>query len=391
MEHKHQVNDLDNHFIIDGITRLVKNETETKSMLVQYDHNSERFTFKVPRHVEEHDLTLCNSVRVHYINIDKNRRLDSKGVYTVEDLAVCPEDDDYVICSWLISNNATKFAGSLHFVVQFACIEEDKVLYSWNTAKYTGVTIQDGLDSGEAIVEEYNDVLTEWKNQLESSQLKTLEQTTFSTVDNGENVWTATFGDGRTQELKVRNGSTGLVGSIRTISDSPLHFFVGSQEEYDALSDKQKQNLFAIIADEDYHEIKTDENGVLKIGDNVIPQRKALIDSAVTIDSNAKVIYEDSNSLNGRVFEILARNRFFKFRVNIKDVNGYKLNFAGSFVIDISPFGSDTTKYEFASIHFVVNHETPTQLKAYYRYTSDGTVSIDESTTEIEAVYEIIE
>ena len=76
---KDKIKDTDTHFIIDGSTRLVKNASETKSMLVQFDHHSERFTFRVPRHVDSHDLSLCNAVRVHYLNIDKSKRMENGG------------------------------------------------------------------------------------------------------------------------------------------------------------------------------------------------------------------------------------------------------------------------------------------------------------------------
>lgn len=251
MAHSHPVIDADTHFEIDGVTRAVKNVTETKTMLVQFDHNSERFTFKVPRNVDGHDLSLCNLVRVHYINIEKSKRTENSGIYEVTDLAVCPEDPQYVTCSWLVPNTATQLVGSLHFVVQFACEEEGKVLYSWNTARHTSVTVTDGIDCGDAIVSENESILTKWKNQLEANQITKIEQTTFSDDDNGENVWTVTFGDGRTQDLSVKNGSrgsTGLIGSILTLQGHPLHFFVGTKADYEALEDKD--NVFAIISDD---------------------------------------------------------------------------------------------------------------------------------------------
>ena len=52
MAHKHSVYDTSLHFIIDGNTRLVKNSTEAKVTLVQYDHNSERITFELPRYID---------------------------------------------------------------------------------------------------------------------------------------------------------------------------------------------------------------------------------------------------------------------------------------------------------------------------------------------------
>ena len=253
----HDVKDTDTHFIIDGASRTVKNESDVKSMLVQYDHNSEQFSFKVPREFDNHDLSLCNTVRVHFINVDRTKRMENKGFNTVtETLHICPDDDNYVICSWLIPREATQLVGILCFVIQFACIEDDKVLYSWNTAKYSGVTIAEGINADEEVANEYTEILTQWENELKANQITKIEQTTVSTEDDGVNVWTATFGDGRTQDFKVKNGSkgsTGLIGSIQTIQGYPLHFFVGTQAEYDELKEltpEQTKNLFAIITDD---------------------------------------------------------------------------------------------------------------------------------------------
>lgn len=289
----HNIVDTDTHFIIDSSTRLVKNETETKSMLVQYDHNSEKFTFRVPRKIDEHDLTNCNVVRVHFINLDKSKRPAYEGVDDItESLGECEEDDECVTCSWLVPDRATQVAGFLHFVIQFACVnkETNKVLYSWNTAKYTGITIADGIKNDESYVTEHNDALTELENKLKATCVVSAEQTTTSTDDEGENVWTVTFANGDERPFIVRNGSKGekgdtsLVGSIETINKEPLHFFVGTQAEYEALNNADKQNLFAIISDDTTAETIENAINVLQercdaFADGTVIVGKALCDS----------------------------------------------------------------------------------------------------------------
>ncbi len=47
---------------------------------------------------------------------------------------------------------------------------------------------------------------------------------------------------------KIRDVDTGFVTTIKTINGKPLRFFVGTQSEYEALTDKQ--NLFAIITND---------------------------------------------------------------------------------------------------------------------------------------------
>lgn len=49
---------------------------------------------------------------------------------------------------------------------------------------------------------------------------------------------------------KIESVDTGFIQTIKTINNIPLKFFVGSQASYDALTDEQKENLFAIISDD---------------------------------------------------------------------------------------------------------------------------------------------
>ena len=50
MAHTHDVIDYDKHFVIDPVTRQIDNKSG-KIVLMQNDHNSERFTFEIPRYV----------------------------------------------------------------------------------------------------------------------------------------------------------------------------------------------------------------------------------------------------------------------------------------------------------------------------------------------------
>lgn len=177
MAHKHSVYDTDAHFKIDGVTRAVKNDSATKTVLVQHDHNSERFTFELPRYVDGHDMSLCNVVQIHYINIESNRARSYSGVYEVDDLQVSPDSDDVVICSWLISRNATQFVGNLSFVIRFACISDEND-YVWNTAKHTNIFVTEGIYNGEAVAEEYADILAQHSAKLSEleSRISALEQ-----------------------------------------------------------------------------------------------------------------------------------------------------------------------------------------------------------------------
>ena len=166
MAHSHQVRDSDSHFKIDPITRAITNQESKKTIIMQNDHNSECFSFEIPRFVENHDITLCNKVEIHYTNSDATKQESNPGVYEVNDMKADPNNDDLVVFSWLVSENATRYAGSLSFIVLFSCVENGVSVYRWNTAINNSISIAKGMNNGEGIAESYPDILTQWKNDL---------------------------------------------------------------------------------------------------------------------------------------------------------------------------------------------------------------------------------
>lgn len=163
MAHTHIVADSDAHFIIDPLTRAIKKEESAKTSLIVGDHNSERFSFELPRYIEGHDMSLCNVIRVHYMNTNASRpEQQSTGVYEVDDFGIMSTDDTKVGLSWLISNNVTKYVGKLAFTVQFACMTGYKVDYSWQSGIYSAITVSDGINGSEIVFDEYADILQQW-------------------------------------------------------------------------------------------------------------------------------------------------------------------------------------------------------------------------------------
>lgn len=199
MSHNHILYDSDPHFKIDADTRKITNESTRKTSLIQHDHNSERFTFEIKRYVEGHDLLSCNIVEIHYINVESNTKLTHVGVYSVDDLQTKEGDEDTLVCSWKVGRNATRLVGQLQFILRFSCVDDTgNVVYVWNTGVYNGITISSGI---------YN---------IDSDSDNPVPAYNFVTTINGD----------------------------------ILKFFVGTQAQYDDLSDSAKQNLFAIITDE---------------------------------------------------------------------------------------------------------------------------------------------
>lgn len=168
MAKRHGVYDTDSHFIIDPITRELTNENSPKTTLIQHDHNSERFSFELPKMIEGHDMMKCNRVQVHYINIDLQTKERSTGIYDVDDLQISPKDSNVAVCSWLISGNATKFRGALHFLLRFACVDSAVVEYAWNTAPHTAISVSEGIYNSEEVVARVEDILEQWRTEIDT-------------------------------------------------------------------------------------------------------------------------------------------------------------------------------------------------------------------------------
>lgn len=158
----HPILDTDEKFIIDPISRKIENESG-KITLIQYDHNSERYGFTIPRYVEGHDMSLSTSVEVHYNNVASAGGRTNHGLYEVTDMQVNPDNEQEVIFTWLVSNNATQLVGSLNFVIRFSCFADEYLVYAWHTGIYNAIVIAPGIYNSDIIVEEYPDVLRQWE------------------------------------------------------------------------------------------------------------------------------------------------------------------------------------------------------------------------------------
>ena len=154
MAHLHSVSDSDSLFIVDTAKRVIKSKSK-KAAVMQYDHNSERITFLVGRFLDGHDMITCNVVEVHYNNGG------NRGLYIVDDLRVNEEDAETVLCSWLISRNATQKVAPLEFRLTFKCVSEDGTDYEWSTAVFRGITVAPGIRNTETMGAEFADVIAQ--------------------------------------------------------------------------------------------------------------------------------------------------------------------------------------------------------------------------------------
>jgi hypothetical protein len=167
--HTHPVPDTDTYFVIDPITRKIENTNRKKNVIMQYDHNSERFTFELPRYIDGHDMLECTSVTVNVDNVEigvEEPRVNSDAP-DMTDLRSHPNDPDKVISSWLISRNSTQLAGILSFHIEFKCVDSSgNVVYEWSTDNFDEIEVRARKKNGESAVAEHTDLLEQWRTRI---------------------------------------------------------------------------------------------------------------------------------------------------------------------------------------------------------------------------------
>lgn len=183
MSHTHPVLDSDEHFVINPETRAITNSSSSKITLMQYDHNSERFSFEIPKLVENHDMSLCNSIEIHFTNTSQNRTLENSDVYVVDDMVPSRDDANVLVLTWLISEKATQLAGALSFQIKFACVEGDRVVYRWNTDVNNTVIVKNSMSSSDSIEEDYSDAITSLISKVSDMQAIVKGSTSIYAVD----------------------------------------------------------------------------------------------------------------------------------------------------------------------------------------------------------------
>lgn len=225
MTHLHSIYDIDQHFIIDPITRKMTNDSG-KVVLMQTDHNSERFTFELPRYIDGHDMSLTDKVEIHFLNLETALpKRKASSIYPVQDLQVSPDAEDVVIFSWLISGASTQYAGTLTFMVRFVCYDETnptEIVYQYWTDMFKQITIMSTTNNSGSIASvDTNDLLEAWRLDciqavFESEVFDTLEAQGSSYVEQAK-----AYAE-QAKELSGLNTVQSLVTDIQTTGAATL-------------------------------------------------------------------------------------------------------------------------------------------------------------------------
>ena len=135
--------------LIDTETRVISVSEKLKVVGVESDEDVVRRTFRMPWRFGENDLSTF-SIRINYLNAN-----GEGDIYTVEDMA---KNGDDMTFSWLLSRHATKYRGSIRFVVCMILFDGGEIDKEWNTT-LAEFTVLEGLETSRQIEEDNPDVI----------------------------------------------------------------------------------------------------------------------------------------------------------------------------------------------------------------------------------------
>ena len=335
MAHQHPVKDTDLHFVIDPVTRVIKNNSG-KIVIMQHDHQSEILTFELPRYIDTHDMSLSNTVRVHYINIGSSSKYEPvSGVYEITDLQIDPENENLVTCSWTLTNNTTQLEGTLNFIIRFSCLTGDTIDYSWSTAIYSGIIVAKTIDSSDYVMTAIPDILEQWKASLKGDpftyedftpeQLEGLRGPAGIIISETEPtkedhpVWIRPSGEYIVENLGISGASIGQVPVVKTVDASgvPTEWEAGDSKPFVVTVTYGNNTL---TADKTHAEIVAAYAAGAQINAKIVNYPGVIVPSILPLyvnNSDTEFIFSGSGALNGRAMAMTAIDTNGSWRVSL--------------------------------------------------------------------------
>ena len=147
----------DDILTVDLDSRIINIPKNVTNLGVQSDDNVRKLHFRVPRYYCDVDLSTF-VIRINYMNAKKGG-----DVYDVPTSEVV---DDMICFDWEVGRNAVAWNGEVKFIVCLKDVDtEGNVLREFNTTIAT-LPVLPGLETGEMVIQEYHDLLEEWKAAL---------------------------------------------------------------------------------------------------------------------------------------------------------------------------------------------------------------------------------
>lgn len=140
-------------------------------------------------------MDLCDRIEIHYLNGE------NKGLYLVEDKQLST-DGESVLFSWLVSSNATSFVDVLSFSIKFICIENEEVVYKWQTQVFSQLQISASIENVEQVVNTSADILGKWKVEV----LKAMQVDRALNTDSSNPISNSTVANALNSKVNVEQG-----------------------------------------------------------------------------------------------------------------------------------------------------------------------------------------
>lgn len=151
------------HIVINA-DKSVTVPDELKEIAVQFDHNVKTVTFDCPRYWDGRDLSDMKL----YVNYQRPDGF--KDSHPVENFSVDKTDESITHFEWTISDNVTKVKGDIMFLVCAKVANSEGVLEKhWNSKLNRELTILEGMDCVEGVVERNPDIIEKILADLDST------------------------------------------------------------------------------------------------------------------------------------------------------------------------------------------------------------------------------
>ena len=152
------VTTVDKTLIISNDLRTISIPPTVTNLGVESDNDILRLKFKMSRYIGDVDLSAF-SIRINYVNAQ-----GESDVYTVSDATTTA---DHISFSWLVGPTATRYKGETRFNVCLVMLTSDGeyVDREFNTTVAT-MKVLEGLEVDESLVEEYSDLIEQWRREL---------------------------------------------------------------------------------------------------------------------------------------------------------------------------------------------------------------------------------
>ena len=154
--------EIEPHIVV-GDDRVISVPKELQRIAVQHDHNVETVTFDCPRYWDDLDMSEL-SIYINYMRKDR-----VVGCYKATDISVDADNDRVMHFNWLISHNVSDTVGQLKFLV---CIKKGDAdgyeVNHWNSELNTEMYISEGLETGEAVINPYPDIISQWEDEVQA-------------------------------------------------------------------------------------------------------------------------------------------------------------------------------------------------------------------------------